>query len=250
MCHQMERVENCCLYKKKFIENLDYTHFIDRENWVSKKLNNQDFQVIKEMHWNKKWGLWVPFLLSSHSHGLKVHTCTYMCTHSCAQPATLYSSNSGGCFTDCSLGTQEAPSRPYQLHCYVADTTLFPLGWQGGGARRETLCQKSLGLQEAELGLPNYPELNHNCKPYPIKRHLPSHPLKPHQPQAFNNCELGRQSGLMVLPSNGNLAPLHSQGSELSCGSPFNCLIIMLSSSMDSVTNSWHSAQSNSAFSV
>lgn len=99
-------------------------------------------------------------------------------------------------------------------------------------------------------GLSNYPVLNHNCKLYPIKRHLPSHPLKLHQPQAFNNCGLGRQSGLMISPSDGNLPSPHTQGSESRCGNPFNCLIIVLSSSMDSITNSPHAAQSKSECSV
>lgn len=94
-------------------------------------------------------------------------------------------------------------------------------------------------------GLSNYPVLSHNCKFYPIKRQLQTHPLKLHQPQAFNNCEAGRQSGL-IMRYNGNLAPWHTRGSELGCGNPSDCLIIELLSSMDSVTNSPYSAQSNS----
>ena len=201
----------------------------------------------------------IPFLISSHSHGLKRHACAP--THAHMHTATTFgnkNNNSGECLLMACYEPRRHRAGLRTQRCYVVDTTLIPLRWQvdralagevkhspwamllgGGGAGDSAwVCPVTGGLTRIANSTP----LNATVTISPSKNYI--------NPRCLITLSWGDNGTWWYWAQMEHLASPHTQGSEWGCGNPFNGLIIVLSPSIDSITKGPRSTQSNSESSV
>lgn len=200
-----------------------------------------------------------PFLISSHSHGLKRHARAP--THAHMHTATTFgnkNNNSGKCLLmACYEPRSHRAGFPAQ-RCYAVDTTLIPLRWQGdralvgkvkhspwamllGGGWAGVsawVCPVTRGLTRIANSTP----LNATVTISPSKNYI--------NPRRLITLTWGDNGTWWYWAQMEHLASPHTWGSERGCGNPFNGLIIVLSPSTDSIAKSPCSDQSNSESSV